>query len=71
MAMTSEEFKSAIQEMYNDAKNPDGELASLKTDFLEVYEDIKPHDYMLAACLDDVCKAMIKMEQYVISRVEG
>ncbi len=71
MAMNNEEFKSAIQEMYRDAKDPDGELAALKEDFLSIYEDVKPHDQELASYLSDINTAMLKLEQYVIARVEG
>lgn len=71
MAMTKEQFQASIREMYQDAKDPNGELAGLKREFQEIYDDVKEHDAELATHLNQVNVAMLKLEEYVIQRCES
>jgi hypothetical protein len=71
MAITKEQFLIGVKEMVADAKDPNGELADLRTEFKSLYDDMAPHDAEMATRLHEVIDAMERFATYVVARGEG
>ena len=69
--MTTEEFKECVQEMLADCKDPNGELANLKEEGIEMFHEIEPHDPVMAGMIMQVCNSIGSLMDYVKSRAEG
>ena len=68
MPLTKEEFKEAINELVEDANDPNGDFASLEEEFTEAYNDTLPHDPHLAQLFLNIQTDIRAVIAYVKSR---
>lgn len=69
--MTKEQFQSGIKQIVADARDPNGEFAGIRQDFLDLHADIEEHDPELAAQLAKVNFALDNFVEFATARVES